>query len=109
MDDTLDEGEEATGEMGEEDVEETVHVESADAGRRAVWIRCETEEARETDNRTYVHTDVRGLGQFAGPGDGVDRLANDEAAGVNRDLHAGDGLRTGGRTAGGREEEECRL
>ncbi len=30
-------GEDRRGDTGEEDVEETVHVESAEAGRRAVW------------------------------------------------------------------------
>ena len=38
----------------------------------------------------YVDTDVRRLGQFTGPGDRVDGLANDEGAGVDRDLHGGE-------------------
>ena len=49
------EGDDGRGEMGEDSVDETVHVESADAGRRAVWS-----EVRDRDIRagmTTVHSD----------------------------------------------------
>ena len=60
------EGVEESGDVGEEEVEETVHVESAEAGRRAVWKDVSIGTVREM-KRTHVNTDVCRLGELARP------------------------------------------
>ena len=65
-----------------------MHVESAESGRRSVCGgRVEDRYAVGQKEKTYADADLGGLGEFAGPRHGAHGLANDEAAGVDRDLH----------------------